>query len=103
SGVPAGALDATLSALEERAARIMPSGFRIDYTGESRQLRQEAGKFLPAFVLAVALIFLALAAQFNSFRDPFVILAGSVPLAMFGALIFTFLKFTGPPGLRFPL
>jgi multidrug efflux pump len=48
-------------------------------------------------------IFLVLAAQFNSFRDPFVILAGSVPLAMFGALIFTFLKFQGPPGLDFPL
>ena len=46
--------------------------------------------------LALVLIFLVLAAQFNSFRDPFVILAGSVPLAMFGALIFTFLKFAGP-------
>ena len=44
-----------------------------------------------------------LAAQFNSFRDPFVILAGSVPLAMFGALIFTFLKFSGPPGMSFAL
>ena len=53
--------------------------------------------------LALVLIFLVLAAQFNSFRDPFVILAGSVPLAMFGALIFTFLKFTGPPGLHFRL
>src|SRR5205823_973448 len=41
------------------------------------------------------------AAQFNSFRDPFVVLAGSVPLAMFGALVFTFLKFAGPPGLHF--
>ncbi|HZS41445.1 MAG TPA: efflux RND transporter permease subunit, partial [Polyangia bacterium] len=71
--------------------------------GESRQLRQEGGKFLPAMGLALVLIFLVLAAQFNSFRDPFVILAGSVPLAMFGALIFTFLKFAGPAGLRFPL
>ena len=53
--------------------------------------------------LAIVLIFLVLAAQFNSFRDPFVILAGSVPLAMFGAMIFTFLKFGGPPGVRFPL
>ena len=44
-----------------------------------------------------------LAAQFSSFRDPFVILAGSVPLAMFGAMIFTFLKFAGPPGLHFKL
>src|SRR2546430_1950046 len=52
---------------------------------------------------ALVLIFLVLAAQFNSFRDPFVILAGSVPLAMFGALIFTFLKFGAPPGISFPL
>jgi multidrug efflux pump len=53
--------------------------------------------------LAILLIFLVLAAQFNSFRDPLVILAGSVPLAMFGALIFTFLKFAGPPGMTFGL
>jgi multidrug efflux pump len=58
---------------------------------------------LPAMALALVLIFLVLAAQFNSFRDPFVILAGSVPLALFGALIFTFLKFAGPPGMRFAL
>ena len=64
----------------------------LDYTGESRQLRTEGSKFLPAFTLAVVLIFLVLAAQFNSFRDPFIILLGSVPLAMFGALLFTFLK-----------
>jgi multidrug efflux pump len=51
--------------------------------------------------VALILIFLVLAAQFDSFRDPLVILAGSVPLAMFGASIFTFLKFAGPPGLRF--
>jgi multidrug efflux pump len=49
------------------------------------------------------LIFLVLAAQFNSFRDPLVVLAGSVPLAMFGAMIFTFLKFAGPPGMSFKL
>ena len=55
---------------------------------ESRQLRVEGNKFLPAFALAVVLIFLVLAAQFNSFRDPFIILLGSVPLALFGALIF---------------
>jgi multidrug efflux pump len=53
--------------------------------------------------LALVLIFLVLAAQFNSFRDPFVILAGSVPLAMFGAMIFTFLKFAGPPNMHFKL
>jgi multidrug efflux pump len=64
----------------------------VDYTGESRQLRVEGNKFLPAFVLSVVLIILVLAAQFNSFRDPFIIILGSVPLAMFGALIFSFLK-----------
>jgi len=51
---------------------------------------------LTTFGLAVILIFLVLAAQFNSFRDPFVILAGSVPLAMFGALVFTFLRMPDP-------
>ena len=103
SGVAPRSTEAGLRALEDAAAKILPQGYRIDYTGESRQLRQESGKFLPALGLALVLIFLVLAAQFNSFRDPFVILAGSVPLAIFGALIFTFLKFSGPPGLAFPL
>src|SRR5690606_34508368 len=95
-------LDDGLKVLEKKAEEILPPGYRVDYTGESRQLRQEAGKFLPAMALAILLIFLVLAAQFNSFRDPAVILLGSVPLAMFGALIFTFLKFAGPPGMGFP-
>jgi multidrug efflux pump len=103
SGVTPRSLDDGLKVLEEAAARILPAGSRVDYTGESRQLRQESGKFLPALGLAILLIFLVLAAQFNSFRDPFVVLAGSVPLALFGALIFTFLKFSGPPGLSFGL
>jgi multidrug efflux pump len=59
-------------------------------------LRVEGSKFLPAFTLALVLIFLVLAAQFNSFRDPLIIMLGSVPLAMFGALIFSFLKMPGP-------
>jgi multidrug efflux pump len=103
SGVAPRSLDAGLKALETAAARVLPPGYRTEYTGESRQLRQESGKFLPAMALALVLIFLVLAAQFNSFRDPFVILAGSVPLAMFGALVFTFLKFAGPPGMHFKL
>ena len=65
---------ARLRVLEDAAAKILPAGYRVDYTGESRQLRAEGGKFLPAMGLAVLLIFLVLAAQFNSFRDPFVIL-----------------------------
>ena len=102
SGVAPQSLDAGLKALEDAAARILPPGTRIDYGGQSRQLREEAGKFLPAMGLAVVLIFLVLAAQFNSFRDPLIILLGSVPLAMFGALIFTVLKAAGPPGWSFP-
>jgi len=103
SGVAPRSVDAGLRALEESAARTLPPGYRVDYTGESRQLRQESGRFLPAMGLALVLIFLVLAAQFNSFRDPLVILAGSVPLAMFGALVFSFLKFSGPPGVHFGL
>jgi len=96
SGVAVRPLDEALRFLEGEAKKILPKGYVIDYTGESRQLRTEGNKFLQAFGLAVVLIFLVLAAQFNSFRDPFVILAGSVPLAMFGAMIFTFLKMPDP-------
>ncbi|MEW5744956.1 MAG: efflux RND transporter permease subunit [Nitrospirota bacterium] len=96
SGVAVRPLDEALRFLEDEAAKVLPKGYVLDYTGESRQLRTEGNKFLPAFALAVILIFLVLAAQFNSFRDPFVILAGSVPLAMFGALLFTFLKMPDP-------
>jgi multidrug efflux pump len=95
SGATSLPLDQALKYLEVEAAKILPEGYKIDYTGESRQLRTEGNKFLPAFSLALVLIFLVLAAQFNSFRDPFVILAGSVPLAIFGALLMTFLKTPG--------
>jgi multidrug efflux pump len=96
SGVSVRPLDEALTFLETEAAKILPDGYSVDYTGESRQLRTEGNRFLPAFSMAVILIFLVLAAQFNSFRDPFVILFGSVPLAMFGAMIFTFLKMPDP-------
>ena len=88
-------LDQALGLLETEAAKILPKGYAVGYTGESRQLRVEGSKFLPAFLLALILIFLVLAAQFNSFRDPLIILLGSVPLAMFGALLFCFLKMPG--------
>ncbi len=96
SGVSGQSLDAALKFLEDEAHKVLPKGYVLDYTGDSRQLRTEGNKFLPAFALAVVLIFLVLAAQFNSFRDPFIILLGSVPLAMFGALLFTFLKMPNP-------
>jgi multidrug efflux pump len=92
SGVPAASLDSALKFLETEARNVLPKGYVLDYTGESRQLRTEGSKFLGVFLLSLVLIFLVLAAQFNSFRDPFIILFGSVPLAMFGAAIFMFLK-----------
>ena len=97
SGVVMAPLDMALGILETEARKIMPQGYTIDYGGESRQLRREGSKFLPALVLALLLIFLVLAAQFNSFRDPLIILLGSAPLAMFGALIFTALRAPGDP------
>ena len=92
SGVAISPLNQALKFLEDEAAKTLPKGYKLDYTGESRQLRVEGSKFLPSLLLAGILIFLVLAAQFNSFRDPWIIILGSVPLAMFGALIFSFLK-----------
>jgi multidrug efflux pump len=91
---PPVSLDAALSFLEEEAEKILPPGFSIDFAGESRQLRTEGGKFFGVFLLSAILIYLVLAAQFESFRDPFVILAGSVPLALSGSLLFSFLGLT---------
>jgi multidrug efflux pump len=87
-------LDQALSYLEGEAQKILPQGATIDYASESRQLRVEGSKFLGTFLLSAILIYLVLAAQFESFRDPFIILAGSVPLAISGALMFSFLGFT---------
>jgi multidrug efflux pump len=87
-------LDKALTFLETEARKILPPGFSIDYAGESRQLRTEGSRFLGTFLLSAVLIYLVLAAQFESFRDPFIILAGSVPLAVSGALLFSFLGLT---------
>jgi multidrug efflux pump len=93
--IPAGvSLDSALKVLETEAQKILPQGFTVDYAGESRQLRTEGGKFLFTFLLSAILIYLVLAAQFESFRDPFIILAGSVPLALSGALFFSFIGLT---------
>jgi multidrug efflux pump len=87
-------LDQALGFLETEARKILPQGFTIDYAGESRQLRTEGSRFFGVFLLSAVLIYLVLAAQFESFRDPFIILAGSVPLAVSGALLFSFLGLT---------
>jgi multidrug efflux pump len=91
---PPVSLDRALRFLEDEAAKMLPTGYAVDYAGESRQLRREGSKFLGVFLLSAVLIYLVLAAQFESFRDPFVVLAGSVPLALSGALLFSFLGLT---------
>jgi len=87
-------LDQALKVLETEADKILPKGFGVDYAGEARQLRREGSTLLGTLVVSFILIFLVLAAQFESFRDPFVILLGSVPLALTGALLFAFMGFT---------
>ncbi|HEV8658088.1 MAG TPA: efflux RND transporter permease subunit [Thermoanaerobaculia bacterium] len=91
---PGVSLDDALTYLENEAEKILPRGFTLDYAGESRQLRTEGSRFLGVFLLSAIMIYLVLAAQFESFRDPFIILAGSVPLALSGSLLFSFLGFT---------
>ena len=91
---PGVSLDSALTYLEDEAKKVLPRGFTIDYAGESRQLRTEGTKFLGVFLLSAILIYLVLAAQFESFRDPFIIMAGSVPLALSGSLLFSFLGLT---------
>ncbi len=73
--------------MQKLGARTLPQGYSVDYAGPSRQYIQESSALLVTFLFAVVVIFLALAAQFESFRDPFIILV-SVPMSICGALIF---------------
>jgi multidrug efflux pump len=76
-----------LQHLKELAQRTLPAGYSFDYAGPSRQFVQESGGLVLTFFFALIIIFLALAAQFESFRDPVIILV-SVPMAISGALLF---------------
>jgi multidrug efflux pump len=82
-----------LKFLNDTLQEVAPSGYSVDYAGPSRQFANESGGFLGTMFFAILIVFLVLAAQFESFRDPIVILV-SVPLALFGALIFINLGFT---------
>ena len=82
-----------LEFMRQTLKEVAPSGYNMDYAGPSRQFMNESGGFLVTMFFAVLIVFLVLAAQFESFRDPIVILV-SVPLALFGALIFINLGFT---------
>lgn len=83
-----------LRVLEEAAARAAAPGMVLDHAGESRQIRREGAALTVTLGFAVVLIYLVLAAQFQSFRDPLIVLLGSVPLAISGALLFSFLDLT---------
>ncbi|MGB5851100.1 MAG: efflux RND transporter permease subunit [Rhodanobacter sp.] len=87
SGVSGMSQGDALTYLRDLVHEVAPSGYNVDYAGQSRQFMQESGGFGGTLLFAVIIVFLALAAQFNSLRDPVVILV-SVPLALFGALIF---------------
>jgi len=89
--MPGVATVADAHAFFENALReIAPSGFMHDYGGQSRQFEQEGAALMTTFVLALLVIYLVLAAQFESFRDPFIVLI-TVPLSIFGAMIPLFL------------
>ncbi|MBY0247073.1 MAG: efflux RND transporter permease subunit [Nitrospiraceae bacterium] len=83
-----------LRVLEEAAAKVSTPSVVLDYAGESRQIRQEGAALTVTLGFALVLIYLVLSAQFQSFRDPLIVLLGSVPLAISGALVFSFLDLT---------
>jgi len=83
-----------LDFLNDKAREAFPEGYSVDYGGQSRQFVQESGAFLATLAFAVIIIFLVLAAQFESFRDPLIIML-SVPLAVSGALAFICVGFHG--------
>ena len=85
--LPDVALGDAVRSLKALADKTLPAGYSVDYGGQSRQLMQESHAFMFTFLFALVIIFLALAAQFESFRDPFIILV-SVPMSITGALIF---------------
>ena len=83
---PGHTIGEALAFLQVEAKKVMPEGFTLDYQGESRQFVQEGNTLLYTFVFALIVIYLVLAAQFESFRDPFIILI-ALPTSMFGALL----------------
>jgi multidrug efflux pump len=92
--MPGVAQGTALQYLQDLAARTLPEGYTVDYAGLSRQYIQESGGFIVTISFAVIMIFLVLAALFESFRDPCIILI-SVPMSIAGALIFVALGFGG--------
>lgn len=86
--------NSALTALEEVAAEVLPPDYRIDFAGESRQIRQQGNDLVWMGALGLILIYLVLLLKFGNFRDPLVVLLGSVPLGLSGALMFSFFDVT---------
>ncbi|MBP7547784.1 MAG: efflux RND transporter permease subunit, partial [Corallincola sp.] len=84
--MPGVAMGDAVNTLKGLASEILPKGYQYDFLGESRQFVTEGSALFATFALAIAIIFLVLASQFESARDPLVILV-SVPLAVCGALV----------------
>jgi multidrug efflux pump len=83
-----------LTAIENIAAEILPASYSIDHAGESRQLRKEGNTMVGVLLVSMIVVYFLLTIQFNSFRDPLVVLLGCVPLALAGALMLPFLQLT---------
>ncbi|ERB63853.1 hypothetical protein N779_18560 [Vibrio coralliilyticus OCN008] len=92
--VPGVTPDQALTLLEQTASDILPKGYQVNYAGSSRQLRQEGNSLFTVLAVALFVVYMVLSIQFNSFRSPLVVLLGSVPLALAGAMSFAFLGLT---------
>lgn len=92
--IPGTTKEQGLGILEDIASEVLPKSYSVDYAGESRQIRLEGNTLEGVLLIALIFVYLVLAVQFNSFRDPLVVLLGSVPLALSGAMLFSFLDFT---------
>ena len=92
--IPGYTKEQALTYVEELAATTLPPGYSLDYTGESREIRREGNTMVGVLGASLVMVFLVLALQFNSFRDPLIILLGSAPLALFAAMVITFTGFT---------
>ena len=92
--IPGYTKETALARIEEIAAETLPPGYVLDYTGESREIRREGNTMVGVLGASLVMVFLVLALQFDSFRDPLIILLGSAPLALFAAMVITFTGFT---------
>ena len=92
--IPGYTKEQALSRIEALAQEVLPPGYVLDYIGESREIRREGNTMIGVLGASLIMVFLVLALQFDSFRDPLIILLGSAPLALFAAMVITFTGFT---------